>query len=627
MRRIGRARPSSRVARVAALVGAGAASGIRRSHADGRRRVELDRPAPTDTAAGAKTAPASSGEVTVDGPRRDARRCRSTARCDFATGGVHVRPTTSSDLGLPGRDERRASRSASVDGVDVHGPRRRSRLRRQGPTSMTGGKRLDQGATSARTGSAVAGCRRQGSATRTRRGVLDALRGAGDVREGRHRRRCDGVADDALPRHDRPAEGRRPELPTTCARRGAARACLRSTARSRSTSGSTATATPRHSTMSVDDRDGLAVAATDRRTRLRRRRLGGGAAASDSRPLGRARACSAAAVGSGADGDLTRAGPPVAWPRWQWSRCSRRSGGACCTSSTGSTATAPSGSRGRASASLDAIASLEADGHQALRVRRARPQGRPRRHGARARPRPPAGVPARAARRPARPGLLVRLAHRAVGVHARPRTTSGAPRARGGPHRPDRARGPPRPSGASASSTTASSASTRSCRAKQVDRASTRCRSAATATTTGTRLPFEDRKQLMAGHARVGRTYAGRVLQLITGSTGLDDWEWGVTLLADDPVALKEIVYEMRFDDGVGALRASSGPFFTGLVLEPADALERVGCCGATPCRSGLLRLVPRGARRPADDLRDRQAVRRRAEHPARRTSRRTRAG
>ena len=52
----------------------------------------------------------------------------------------------------------------------------------------------------------------------------------------------------------------------------------------------------------------------------------------------------------------------------------------------------------------------------------------------------------------------------------------------------------------------------------------------------------------MAGHARVGRTYAGRVLQLITGSTGLDDWEWGVTLLADDPVVLKEIVYEMRFD-------------------------------------------------------------------------------
>src|SRR5262249_42970610 len=61
-------------------------------------------------------------------------------------------------------------------------------------------------------------------------------------------------------------------------------------------------------------------------------------------------------------------------------------------------------------------------------------------------------------------------------------------------------------------------------------------------------LSFEARKELMAGHARVGRTYAGRVLQLITGSTGIDDWEWGVTLLADDPLALKDIVYEMRFD-------------------------------------------------------------------------------
>ena len=89
-------------------------------------------------------------------------------------------------------------------------------------------------------------------------------------------------------------------------------------------------------------------------------------------------------------------------------------------------------------------------------------------------------------------------------------------------------------------------------------------------------LPFDARKELMAGHARVGRTYAGRVLQLITGSTGLDDWEWGVTLLADDPVALKEIVYEMRFDP-VSAVYAEFGPFVTGLLSEPADALQRVG--------------------------------------------------
>ena len=89
-------------------------------------------------------------------------------------------------------------------------------------------------------------------------------------------------------------------------------------------------------------------------------------------------------------------------------------------------------------------------------------------------------------------------------------------------------------------------------------------------------LPFEERKRLMGGHARVGRTYAGRVLQLITGSTGLDDWEWGVTLLTDDPVVLKDIVNEMRFDEA-SARYAEFGPFFTGLVLDPADALARAG--------------------------------------------------
>jgi len=89
-------------------------------------------------------------------------------------------------------------------------------------------------------------------------------------------------------------------------------------------------------------------------------------------------------------------------------------------------------------------------------------------------------------------------------------------------------------------------------------------------------LPFTERKRLMRGHARVGRGYAGRVLQLITGSTGLDDWEWGVTLLADDPAALKEIVYEMRFDE-VSARYADFGPFITGLLHEPAETLRRVG--------------------------------------------------
>jgi hydrogen peroxide-dependent heme synthase len=89
-------------------------------------------------------------------------------------------------------------------------------------------------------------------------------------------------------------------------------------------------------------------------------------------------------------------------------------------------------------------------------------------------------------------------------------------------------------------------------------------------------LDFATRKRLMGGHARLGRTYRGRVLQLITGSVGLDDWEWGVTLLADDPVALKDIVYEMRFDE-VSARYGEFGPFVTGLVLEPDDLMRQLG--------------------------------------------------
>jgi chlorite dismutase len=89
-------------------------------------------------------------------------------------------------------------------------------------------------------------------------------------------------------------------------------------------------------------------------------------------------------------------------------------------------------------------------------------------------------------------------------------------------------------------------------------------------------LPFADRKRLMGGHARVGRSYRGRVLQLITTSVGLDDWEWGVTLLADDPKSITDIVYEMRFDE-VSARYAEFGPFVTGLVLEPDALMARLG--------------------------------------------------
>ena len=76
-------------------------------------------------------------------------------------------------------------------------------------------------------------------------------------------------------------------------------------------------------------------------------------------------------------------------------------------------------------------------------------------------------------------------------------------------------------------------------------------------------LDFDVRKQLMAGHARVGRQYAGRVVQLITGSTGLDDFEWGVTLFGDDLEVIKDVVYTMRFDKG-SALYGEFGRFFVG---------------------------------------------------------------
>ncbi len=83
-------------------------------------------------------------------------------------------------------------------------------------------------------------------------------------------------------------------------------------------------------------------------------------------------------------------------------------------------------------------------------------------------------------------------------------------------------------------------------------------------------LSFEDRKKLMGGHARVGRKYGGRISQLITASTGIDDWEWGVTLMAQQVDALRDIVYEMRFDE-VSSRFGEFGPFYVSLRLAPAD--------------------------------------------------------
>ncbi len=86
-------------------------------------------------------------------------------------------------------------------------------------------------------------------------------------------------------------------------------------------------------------------------------------------------------------------------------------------------------------------------------------------------------------------------------------------------------------------------------------------------------LPFEDRRKLMLGHGAIGRQYAGNVKQLITGSTGLDDAEWGVTLFARDTFQIKSIVYQMRFDP-VSADFGDFGEFYLALQL-PLDELFR----------------------------------------------------
>ena len=88
-------------------------------------------------------------------------------------------------------------------------------------------------------------------------------------------------------------------------------------------------------------------------------------------------------------------------------------------------------------------------------------------------------------------------------------------------------------------------------------------------------LDFAKRRELMGGHMRVGRTYAGRVRQLVTGSTGLDDWEWGVTLFAHNPYDIKAIVYEMRFDE-VTHTYGEFGPFYNGLPLPLREIYRRL---------------------------------------------------
>jgi chlorite dismutase len=83
--------------------------------------------------------------------------------------------------------------------------------------------------------------------------------------------------------------------------------------------------------------------------------------------------------------------------------------------------------------------------------------------------------------------------------------------------------------------------------------------------------PYDERNEMMMEHGKSGRTFAGRVTQLVTGSTGLDDHEWGVTLFAASPDVIKDVVYTMRFDKG-SALYGEFGTFYVGYL----DFVENV---------------------------------------------------
>ncbi len=90
---------------------------------------------------------------------------------------------------------------------------------------------------------------------------------------------------------------------------------------------------------------------------------------------------------------------------------------------------------------------------------------------------------------------------------------------------------------------------------------------------------YDRRKELMYEHGASGRKFSGRVLQVVTGSTGLDDYEWGVTLFCVNPDDIKDVVYTMRFDEA-SARFGIFGPFYVGMVADPAVVLERIGVTG-----------------------------------------------
>jgi chlorite dismutase len=94
-----------------------------------------------------------------------------------------------------------------------------------------------------------------------------------------------------------------------------------------------------------------------------------------------------------------------------------------------------------------------------------------------------------------------------------------------------------------------------------------------------------ERQRMMHEHGLIGRRYAGDVKQIITGSIGFDDWEWGVDLFADDPLVFKKLIYEMRFDE-VSAVYALFGSFYVGIR------------CGASDLRDIMDGRLPESTRR-----------------------------
>jgi chlorite dismutase len=88
-------------------------------------------------------------------------------------------------------------------------------------------------------------------------------------------------------------------------------------------------------------------------------------------------------------------------------------------------------------------------------------------------------------------------------------------------------------------------------------------------------LPFEKRSELMMEHGKSGRTFAGRILQLVTASAGFDDFEWGVTLFGVHADDLKDVVYTMRFDEA-SAKYADFGSFYVGIVTPVEELVELV---------------------------------------------------